>query len=64
MAIDRDDALRKAEKLLRQGRLDGAIAEYEQVVEAYPDDIATASALGAVVAGAASAGAAAAALGA
>ncbi len=25
MAIDRDDALRKAEKLLRQGRLDGAI---------------------------------------
>ncbi len=46
MAIDRDDALRKAEKLLRQGRLDGAIAEYEQVVDAYPDDIATASALG------------------
>ena len=46
MAIDRDDALRKAEKLLRQGRLDGAIAEYEQVVDAHPDDIATASALG------------------
>jgi len=46
VAIDRDDALRKAEKLLRQGRLDGAIAEYEHVVEAYPDDIATASALG------------------
>ena len=45
MAIDRDDALRKAEKLLRQGRLDGAIAEYEHVVDAYPDDIATASAL-------------------
>ena len=46
MAIDRDDALRKAEKLLRQGRLDGAISEYEQVVAAYPDDIATASQLG------------------
>jgi tetratricopeptide (TPR) repeat protein len=46
VAIDRDDALRKAEKLLRQGRLDGAITEYEHVVEAYPDDIATASALG------------------
>jgi tetratricopeptide (TPR) repeat protein len=46
VAIDRDDALRKAEKLLRQGRLDGAIAEYEQVVDAHPDDIATASALG------------------
>jgi tetratricopeptide (TPR) repeat protein len=46
VAIDRDEALRKAEKLLRQGRLDGAIAEYEQVVAAFPDDIATASALG------------------
>ena len=46
MAIDRDDALRKAEKLLRQGRLDGAISEYEHVVEAYPEDVATASALG------------------
>jgi tetratricopeptide (TPR) repeat protein len=46
VAIDRDDALRKAEKLLRQGRLDGAIAEYEHVVDAFPDDIATASALG------------------
>jgi tetratricopeptide (TPR) repeat protein len=46
VAIDRDDALRKAEKLLRQGRLDLAIAEYEHVVEAYPDDIPTASALG------------------
>jgi len=46
VAIDRDDALRKAEKLLRQGRLDGAISEYEHVVEAYPEDVATASALG------------------
>lgn len=46
MAIDRDDALRTAEKLLRQGRLDGAISEYENVVAAFPDDMATASALG------------------
>jgi tetratricopeptide (TPR) repeat protein len=46
VAIDRDDALRTAEKLLRQGRLDGAIAEYERVVDAFPDDAATASALG------------------
>jgi tetratricopeptide (TPR) repeat protein len=46
VAIDRDDALRKAEKLLRQGRLDGAISEYENVVAAFPDDLATASALG------------------
>ena len=46
MAIDRDEALRKAEKLLRQGRLDGAIAEYERIIQAFPDDIATAGALG------------------
>lgn len=46
MAIDRDEVLRKAEKLLRQGRLDGAIAEYERVVQAHPDDLTTAAALG------------------
>jgi tetratricopeptide (TPR) repeat protein len=46
VAIDRDEALRKAEKLLRQGRLDGAIAEYERIIQAFPDDIATAGALG------------------
>jgi tetratricopeptide (TPR) repeat protein len=46
VAIDRDEALRKAEKLLRQGRLACAIAEYERLVQAFPDDIATAGALG------------------
>ena len=46
MAFDRDGTLKKAEKLLRQGRLEGAIAEYVQVVEAFPKDWATANTLG------------------
>lgn len=46
MAIDRDEVLRKAEKLLRQGRLDDAIAEYERVVSESPEDVATGGALG------------------
>ena len=33
MAIDREDTLKKAEKLLRQGKLDAAIAESVKVVE-------------------------------
>jgi tetratricopeptide (TPR) repeat protein len=44
--VDRDDALRRAEKLLRQGRLDAAIEEYARVVEAYPQDFGTLNALG------------------
>lgn len=46
MALDREDTLKKAEKLLRQGRLDAAIAEYVRVVEEYPRDWNTANALG------------------
>lgn len=46
MAIDREDTLKKAEKLLRQGRLDGAIAEYVRIVEDQPRDWATANTLG------------------
>lgn len=46
MALDRDDTLKKAEKLLRQGRLDGAIAEYVRVVEDQPKDWNTANTLG------------------
>ena len=46
MAIDRDDILRKAEKLLRQGKLDAAVAEYERVVEDQPRDWTTANLLG------------------
>jgi tetratricopeptide (TPR) repeat protein len=46
VAIDREDTLKKAEKLLRQGKLDAAIAEYLNVVVDYPGDWATANTLG------------------
>ena len=46
MAIDRDATLKKAEKLLRQGRLELAIAEYLSVVEEFPRDWSTANTLG------------------
>jgi tetratricopeptide (TPR) repeat protein len=46
LAFDREDTLKKAEKLLRQGRLDGAIAEYVRVVEDQPRDWNTANTLG------------------
>jgi tetratricopeptide (TPR) repeat protein len=44
--FDRDATLKKAEKLLRQGRLEPAIAEYERVVEESPRDWSTANTLG------------------
>jgi tetratricopeptide (TPR) repeat protein len=46
VAIDRTKTLREAEKLLRQGRLDAAIAEYQRVLADFPHDWATANALG------------------
>jgi tetratricopeptide (TPR) repeat protein len=46
VAIDREDTLKRAEKLLRQGELDAAIAEYMKVVEEHPGDWATANTLG------------------
>ena len=46
MPIDRDDTLKKAEKLVRQGKIDGAIAEYLRVVEDQPRDWTTANTLG------------------
>ena len=46
MAFDRDTTLRKAEKLLRQGRLDAAIAEYLRVIEDQPRDWNTANLVG------------------
>jgi tetratricopeptide (TPR) repeat protein len=46
LALDREDTLKKAEKLLRQGRLDAAIAEYLRVVEDQPRDWTTANTLG------------------
>jgi tetratricopeptide (TPR) repeat protein len=44
--IDRDATLKKAEKLLRQGKLDGAIAEYVRLVEEQPKDWNSINALG------------------
>jgi tetratricopeptide (TPR) repeat protein len=46
LSLDREDTLKKAEKLLRQGRLDAAIAEYLRVVEDQPRDWNTANTLG------------------
>ena len=46
MAFDRDATLKKAEKLLRQGRLEPAILEYLRVVDAEPGDWITANTLG------------------
>ena len=46
MAIDRAAVLRNAEKLLRQGKLDAALAEYLRVVEDQPRDWNTANTLG------------------
>jgi tetratricopeptide (TPR) repeat protein len=44
--IDRAAALRQAEKLLRQGKLDLAVAEYLRIVEDQPRDWNTANLLG------------------
>ncbi|MFO7691627.1 MAG: tetratricopeptide repeat protein [Vicinamibacterales bacterium] len=44
--MDRDETLRRAEKLLRQGRLDAAIAEYARLAEEQPGDWAMANLLG------------------
>jgi Flp pilus assembly protein TadD len=44
--LDREGTLRKAEKLLRQGQLDLAIAEYRAVIEDRPADWNTANTLG------------------
>ncbi len=46
MAFDREDALKKAEKLLRLGRLDAAIVEYQRIVDEVPNDWKTLNALG------------------
>ncbi|HEY3884909.1 MAG TPA: tetratricopeptide repeat protein [Vicinamibacterales bacterium] len=46
MPIDRNDTLKKAEKLLRQGRLDAAIAEYLRIVEDQPRDWTSTNTLG------------------
>jgi tetratricopeptide (TPR) repeat protein len=46
VAFDRNGTIRNAEKLLRQGKLDAAIAEYLRVLEDQPTDWNTANVLG------------------
>jgi tetratricopeptide (TPR) repeat protein len=46
VALNRADALKKAEKFLRQGKLDAAIAEYVRLIEEYPRDWNAINALG------------------
>lgn len=46
MAIDREETLKQADKLIRQGKLDGAIAEYVRLVDDQPQDWTTINALG------------------
>jgi tetratricopeptide (TPR) repeat protein len=46
VAVDREAILRNAEKLLRQGKIAGAIEEYARLVEAQPRDWNSINALG------------------
>ena len=46
MYIDREATLKSAEKLLRQGKLEAAIAEYVRLVSAQPGDWTSVNALG------------------
>ena len=46
MPIDRAATLRNAEKLIRQGKLDAAIAEYVRIIEDQPQDWAAKNTLG------------------
>jgi len=46
VAIDREATLKQADKLLKQGKLDAAIAEYVRLIDDQPQDWATINALG------------------
>ena len=46
MGIDRESAVRKAEELVREGKIDLAIDEYARLVEDQPADFGAANALG------------------
>ena len=46
MAIDREATLKQADKLLKQGKLDAAIAEYVRLVDDQPQDWTTINVLG------------------
>ena len=46
MPIDREATLKQADKLLKQGKLDAAIAEYVRLIDEQPQDWTTINALG------------------
>ena len=46
MAIDREATLKQADKLIRQGKLDGAIVEYVRLIDEQPQDWTTMNVLG------------------
>jgi tetratricopeptide (TPR) repeat protein len=46
MPVDRDATLKQAEKLLRQGKLEGALGEYVRLVRDYPRDWTSINTLG------------------
>jgi tetratricopeptide (TPR) repeat protein len=46
VAIDREATLKQADKLLKQGKLDAAIAEYVRLIDDQPQDWTTTNALG------------------
>jgi len=46
VVVDRDETLKKAEKLRKQGKFAAAIEEYVRLLEDYPDDWNSANALG------------------
>jgi Flp pilus assembly protein TadD len=46
VAIDRDALLKEADKLLRQNKLDGAIAQYVRLLDDQPQDWNTVNTLG------------------
>jgi tetratricopeptide (TPR) repeat protein len=46
VSSEREQAVRRAEHLVRQGRLEEAIGEYARILEQFPHDLATANTLG------------------
>ena len=46
MPIDREATLKQADKLIKQGKLDAAIAEYVRLIDDQPQDWTTINALG------------------
>src|SRR5258706_3234301 len=46
MAVQRDKVINNAEKLVQKGKIDGAIKEYERLLEDNPNDVNTLNRIG------------------